>query len=161
MKKITLLLLLLFNVAMHSQSNLDIMNRSRNVLSATNRALKNSDTLKTADKAFAYNKYETLKETKIMFTAEQISNVKMLFESQYKPLAEVYSRFKEDRTPKTKLDLFTLFVKNEEDFRALLTPDQKLVYLRYQDKYSPGIDNSFELNFMDDNHLEIYKKEIK
>jgi hypothetical protein len=155
MKKITLLLL--FSISINAQSKEDLIRRAGH---SERQGLlkKGNEKLNTDQKAFIAYRIATL-ETVVSLTYDQKYTAVKIFNEQYTLLQEPYERYISTKSPASKVDLMKVIVKNEEELREFLTPEQKLSYLKYGDKISVPVE--FDDNFMSDSVLADYKKELK
>lgn len=159
MRKITLLFMLLSSFATFSQSKADIKRHAGH--SKGQEELKNSGKvgLETDKKAFVGYRLITLAAyVKINFEGERNNQAIKMFAEQYDKLQPAYDKYVETKSDGAKVDLLRIIIENEEEFRAFLTPEEKLAYLRYGD----GIVRAeFDDSFMSDYTLAKYKKEVE
>ena len=150
--------MVLFSLAAFSQSKADIKNRSGH--SKTQQRLIGQKYMETDKKAFIWYRLYTISEiVKIDFEADRKKDFATLLSNQYDRLQPVWKNYDESGSDGAKVDLMRTIVQNEEEVREFLTPEEKLVYLRYGDKMVTKIE--FEDNFMSDYMLEKYKKKLE
>lgn len=158
MKKITLLLLMLFSITTFAQSKSDLKNRSGH--SKMQKKLVGQKHMETDKKAFIWYRIYTLEKiVKIDLENDRKKEFAQLISNQYDKLQPVWEKYEDSKSDGAKVDLMRVIVENEEELRDFLTPEQKLTYLRYGDKMVTRIE--FEDNYMSDKVLEKYKKELE
>ncbi|MEE1897114.1 hypothetical protein V1389_02125 [Flavobacterium rakeshii] len=158
MRKITLLFIMLFSITAFSQSKSDIKNRSGH--SKMQKKLIGQKNTETDKKAFVgYKIYALMKVAEIELSKERLNDFISLMSGQYDRLQPVWQKYEESGSDGAKVDLMRVIVQNEEEVREFLTPEEKLIYLRYGDKAVTKIE--FEDNFMSDSVLDKYKKSVE
>lgn len=157
MKKIILLLLLsTFSFTTFAQSKKDLIRRAGHGKDLQD--YKEELKIDSDIKAFITYRLATLKAV-IGIEDKHDEKLIEMFAKQYTALQEPYNRYIESKSDASKVDLMKIIVKNEEELRSFLSPEQKLAYLRYGDKIAVAIE--FDDNFMSDYVLEKYKKNLK
>ncbi|MXN90190.1 hypothetical protein GR160_03040 [Flavobacterium sp. Sd200] len=158
MKKITLLFILFSTIAF-AQSDRDLSDRTFGIYYGIERNIKKTPDFNPAE-YYANGKIKGIKDV-VDFTEEQKAQLKKLFTDQYPVFYETAKKYYETKTAQSKVEIMKLLVKNEEDFRAVLTREQLATYIGFKnglrhDGYFP-----LKQNFIEEEKLVKFKKELQ
>jgi hypothetical protein len=152
MKQITLLFLLICATSFGQVLNIEFKSHTKEV----------AKTCPTQEK-YTNKKLEGLgidsKKPIITITQEQKEKFTELFNTQFTEFTAAYNNYKETESTAAKLEMIKLLVKQEEDFRALLTEKQKIDYSQH-DNSGWNATYAFDCFFMSDKDLLRWKKEL-
>jgi len=152
MKKITLLFLFISFSAL-SQSNGDFNGRTRFILKYLT-----TQSLYTTAKINALRLND--ENAVIKMTDEQKGKLPVMFDRQYGELTTAFANHKEKNNAASKLAMIKVLVQHEDEFRALLTEEQKIYYSTYDNSKVSNRSPDFPFLFMSDKELMGWKKEL-
>lgn len=156
MKKITLLLVLLFSIGIFAQSKKDIRRRTSDVIKFT-RDIRESNKYTSDSLSYSLCKIYALKD--VTLSKEKQVILAKLFLTQWKSLVDATERYETINSAASKVDLIKVLLDNEEEFRKLLTTEEVIEYRRYGDKINTS--NEFDQFFFSDYELDRFKKELQ
>lgn len=158
MKKITLLFLFVATISF-AQTRKDLENRTESLTAFINNQIKKHPELTAIE---VYSNHKMLGVNSILkFSDEDKAKFSELFTEQYEPWFETSKKYTEIKSAQSKVDIIKLLVKNEEDFRALLTREQLATYIAHKSNVSDEGYTSYKSNFIAEDKLAEFKKELQ
>lgn len=100
----------------------------------------------------------------VNYTEEQNPLFKQLFISQFKELIPIFKKMNVSEDEKDTAQFVKIIIRQEEDFRNLLTKEQLEKYLKQLAEFeinNPKADESYSALFFSEKLLILYKKSFK
>ncbi len=100
----------------------------------------------------------------VNYTEEQNPVFKELFISQFKELIPIFKKMNVSEDEKDTAEFVKIIIRQEEDFRNLLTKEQLEKYLKQLEEFeinNPKANESYSSLFFSEKLLNLYKKSFK
>jgi hypothetical protein len=118
---------------------------------------------KDYSKTYAHYKLKAIiDEDNVVLKLEEDQKKQMtdLFYKQYPEFKAAYNKYADGKTAQSKIDLMKVLVKQEEEFRKLLTETQSIHYRSYDPDKKFVKNLQFKMYYMTDIVYMSYKKEL-
>lgn len=160
MKNIITIVTVLFSLSLAAQSKKDVYQRTEATEYHSKARMKDNG---LTDPAEGYAIFKMSGVTESGMTVSEADKIKFteMFKKQYPVLMAASEKYKENKSAQAKVELFTVLVNNEEEFRNSLTRDQLAEYIAFAENHSKSQNWQFFHNFMSAKDLAKYKEEIQ